>query len=266
MKADLWAAPLAACALTILVAPVQSRAENAPCFVYQPSRDRSRIDGRQTEDIARWVRKLPKPIGIMATYDYRAQQLLDGCRRHGIEVPDQVAVIGVDNDELLCELAHPPLTSIIPNTHRTGYEAAALLDGLMSGAPAPSLTHLIPPLGVATRQSTDVLAIEDPHVARAMRHIRDHACEGIDVADVLHAVPQARRLLERRFKKILGRTPHEEILRVQLDRVKTLLSQTDLSLADIAERTGFEHVEYLSVVFKKKVGVPPSQYRSRQGQ
>jgi LacI family transcriptional regulator len=239
-----------------------AKSENAPCFVYKPSRRLSRDDTQHIEDIARWLKKLPKPIGVMAAYDYRGQQLLDACRRTEIPVPDVVAVIGVDNDELLCELAYPPLTSVVLNAERTGYEAAALLDELMNGATARSETHLIPPIGVETRQSTDVLAVEDAHVARAVRYIRDHACEGISVSDVLRVVPQARRLLERRFKKILGHTPHDEILRVQLDRVKTLLAQTDLPLAEIAARTGFTHVEYLSVVFKKHVGQPPSRFRA----
>jgi LacI family transcriptional regulator len=154
------------------------------------------------------------------------------------------------------------LSSIMPNTHRTGYEAAALLDAMMSGRKARGETHLIPPAGVATRQSTDVLAIEDRHVAQAVRFIREHACNGINVRDVLKAVPQGRRLLESRFKRFLGHTPHEEITRVQLNRVKELLSETDLPLSVIAERAGFVHVEYLSVVFKKKVGVPPGRYRS----
>jgi len=190
-------------------------------------------------------------------------QVLDACRRLGVPVPDEVAVVAVDNDELLCELAHPPLSSVIPNTRRTGYEAAALLDRLMNGGRARGETHLIPPLGVATRQSTDVLAIEDPHVSRAVRYIREHACDGINVRDVLRAVPQSRRLLEARFKKLLGRTPHEEILRVQLRRVKQLLTETDLPLETIAERTGFAHPEYLSVVFRREVGQPPSRYRAQ---
>jgi LacI family transcriptional regulator len=199
----------------------------------------------------------------MAAYDYRGQQVLDACLRLAIAVPDEVAVIGVDNDELLCELSHPPMSSVIPNTHRTGYEAADLLDRMMNGHRAPSETYLIAPLGITTRQSTDVLAIEDRNVARAVAYIRSHACKRIAVDDVLRAVPQARRLLERRFKKLLGRTPHEEILRVQLDRVKALLAQTDLPLSEIAERCGFTHVEYLSVVFRKKAGLPPSQYRAK---
>ena len=240
------------------------RAEGESCFIYQPSRAFAADDTTQVDDLARWVKKLPKPVGVIACYDLRGQQVLDACRRARIAVPDQVAVIGADNDELICELSHPPLSSVIPNTHRTGYEAAALLDAMMSGRKARGETHLIPPVGVATRQSTDVLAIEDRHVAQAVRFIREQACRGINVRDVLKAVPQARRLLESRFKKFLGHTPHEEIIRVQINRVKELLSETDLPLSVIAERAGFQHVEYLSVVFKKKTGLPPSRYRARQ--
>jgi LacI family transcriptional regulator len=121
---------------------------------------------------------------------------------------------------------------------------------------------LIPPFGVVTRQSTDVLSIDDRNVARAINFIRKNACNGINVRDLIKAVPQSRRLLEKKFKKLLGRTPHEEILRVQLDRVKELLTQTGLPLEQIAERAGFTHVEYLSVAFKREVGLPPSGYRS----
>jgi LacI family transcriptional regulator len=237
------------------------QAEGGACFTYEPANVATDRDA--TDDLARWLRKLPKPVGVMACYDLRGVQVLDACRRLDVPVPDEVAVVAVDNDELLCELAHPPLSSVIPNTRRTGYEAAALLDRLMNGGKARGETHLIPPLGVATRQSTDVLAIEDPHVSRAVRYIREHACDGINVRDVLRAVPQSRRLLEARFKKLLGRTPHEEILRVQLRRVKQLLTETDLPLETIAERTGFAHPEYLSVVFRREVGLPPSRYRAQ---
>jgi LacI family transcriptional regulator len=239
------------------------RADGGQYFLYEPARRFSPDDTRQVDDIARWVKKLPKSVGVMACYDYRGQQVLDACRQLGVPVPDEVAVIGVDNDELLCELSHPPLSSVVPNTHRTGYAAAALLDEMMSGRPAEGLTHLIAPLGVATRQSTDVLAIEDRNVGLAVRFIREHACDGINVRDVLKAVPQARRQLEGRFKALLARSPHEEIVRVQLNRVQQLLADTDLPLSEVAERAGFAHVEYLSVVFKKKIGMPPSQYRSK---
>jgi LacI family transcriptional regulator len=238
------------------------RAAGRECFVYQAKKGFSLDDETQGDDLAHWIRSLPKPVGIMACYDLRGQQVLDACRRIDVAVPDDVAVIGVDNDDLLCELSDPPLSSVIPNTDRTGYEAARLLDEMMSGKKVIGETHLIPPLGIATRQSTDVLAIDDRNVARAVHYIRQHACNGISVQDVLKAVPQSRRLLEHRFRKLIGRTPHEEIFRVKLNRVKQLLTETDLPLEQIAERTGFSHVEYLTVAFKREVGTPPSKFRS----
>ncbi|HZQ48375.1 MAG TPA: substrate-binding domain-containing protein, partial [Verrucomicrobiae bacterium] len=214
-------------------------------------------------EIAAWLRKLPKPVAVMACYDIRGQQVLDACRNAGLAVPDEVAVIGVDNDALLCDLSSPPLSSVIPNTQRTGYEAAALLDQMMSGRQVAPQAHFISPLGVATRQSTDTLAIEDQNIARSVRYIREHACEQINIEDVLKVVPLSRRLFESRFKKLLGHTPHEEIIRVRMNRVKEMLTETELPLADIAERTGFEHVEYLSAAFKKREGLPPNRYRAQ---
>lgn len=244
------------------------QAAGRTCHVYRPSRSFTPDDEQQVDDLARWIRKLPKPIGVMACYDFRGMQVLNACRHIGVAVPDEVAVVGVDNDELLCELSDPPLSSVAPNTHRTGYEAAALLDQLIRGKKLKGDAHLIPPLGVITRQSTDVLAVHDRNVALAIHYIRKHACDGIRVHDVLKAAPQSRRLLELRFKKMFGRTLHQEILQVQLNRVKQLLVETDLSLAEVAERAGFNHVEYLSVAFKREVGVPPSKFRllNRPGQ
>jgi LacI family transcriptional regulator len=197
----------------------------------------------------------------MACYDIRGREVLDVCRQLGVSVPDQVAVIGVDNDELICDLADPPLSSVIPDTERTGYEAARLLDLLMAGQAELPLAHLIKPKGIAVRSSTDVLATDDIEVSIALRFIRAHALDGIKVEDVLRAVAVSRRVLESRFERLLGRTPHEEITRVQIERVKELLTETDLPLATIADRAGYKHVEYMSVVFKRETGIPPSQYR-----
>jgi LacI family transcriptional regulator len=233
-------------------------------FDFSPGTARRESRSRQQRRLADWIRKLPKPIGVMACYDIRAQQLLDVCREIDVAVPDDVAVIGVDNDELLCDLSSPPLTSVIPNAVRTGYEAAALLDRLMAGKPVAPEPHLIEPLGIAVRQSTDVLAMEDRDVAAAVRFIREHACDRINVADVLKAVPLSRRVLESRFRARLGRTPHDEILRLKLERVKQLLLETELSIAAIAERAGFEHSEYLSATFKQHFGQSPSVYRRQQ--
>jgi LacI family transcriptional regulator len=228
---------------------------------YRPTTAAAGDLAAQTADLRRWLADLPKPIGIMAAYDIRGQQVLDACRGVGLAVPAEVAVIGVDNDELLCDLASPPLSSVIPNAHRTGYEAATLLDRMMTGRHVAAEAHLIAPLGIAARQSTDVLAVDDREVARAVQFIREHACDGINVPDVLRVVPLSRRVLEQRFQRLLGRTPREEILNVRLARVKQLLGDTDLPLYLIAERAGFEHAEYLSVVFKRETGKTPRAFR-----
>ena len=230
------------------------------CHLYRPKEEGAAAE--QVAEIGRWIATLPKPVGIMACYDSRGQQVLDACRSAGLAVPDEVAVIGVDNDELLCELASPPLSSVVPNAHRAGYVAAARLDRLMAGKKVTPMAELIPPLGVANRHSTDAFALDDRAIVRAVRMIREHACEGINVSDVLKTVPLSRRVLEQRFQKLLGRTPREEILQVRLARVKQLLGETELALYQIAERTGFEHVEYLSVVFKRETGVTPSAWRA----
>ena len=172
-------------------------------------------------------------------------------------------MLGVDNDDVLCNLAAVPMSSVVPNTLKTGRDAASLLDRMMSGERVASVAHLIPPMGISTRQSTDVTAVEDPHVARAARLIRENACTGMGVAEVVAAVPLARRVLEKRFRALLGRTLREEISRVQMQRVKELLVGTDLSLTEIASHVAFKHVEYLTYVFKRECGVAPSAYRQQ---
>jgi LacI family transcriptional regulator len=211
--------------------------------------------------MVQWLQNLPKPVAIMAGYDQRGRQVLEVCRGIGLGVPDEAAVIGVDNDELICELAQPSLSSVIPDTDRTGYLAAELLGRMMAGETIEAGEHLIGPLGIAARQSTDVLAGADPEIARAMRFIRDHACDGIKVQAVVDEMAVSRRVLEHRFRRLMGHTPHEEILRVQIQRVTRLLAETDLPLATIADRTGFKHAEYMSVAFKRQTGLSPRQFR-----
>ena len=208
-----------------------------------------------------WIENLRKPAGILACYDIRGQQVLEACRRLGVRVPDEVAVVGVHNDELLCDLCDPPLSSVIPNARRAGYEAASILERMMGGEVIPAQDILLAPVGVATRQSTDVVALADSKIAEAIRFIRDHANERITVDELLRVVPMSRTTFERRFKQSLNCTPHEYILRVRIQLVKTLLSTTDLTLAAIAERTGFEHGDYMSVAFKRAVGVSPGAFR-----
>ena len=229
-----------------------------------PRIDSSYSWNREKRGLVAGLNRLPRPVGIMACCDIKAQQLLEVCRELDIAVPEEVAVLGVDNDRLLCDLAEPPLSSVICNTHHTGYEAALLLDRTMSGEKIGSKSVLLKPLGIETRQSTDILAIDDPDVAAAVRFIRENATSGINVGDVLREVPLSRRVLENRFRKILGRTPHEEITRLRIDRIKRLLVETDLALSQIAVRTGFQHDEYMTVAFKKAVGMPPRNYRQAE--
>jgi len=217
---------------------------------------------RQQSEIARWVAALPKPVGIMACTDQLAFWLLDACRRSGVAVPEEAAVVGAENDETLCTLASPQLSSVAFAGERIGYESAALLDRMMAGAPPPTESLLLPPSGLIVRQSSDIMAIDDLEVVAAARYIREHACHGIQVADVVKHVGLSRTLLERRMRRAVGRTPGEEIIRVRFNRVKRMLIETDLTLAAIADRCGFEHPQYMSEAFKKLFGVTPGTYRS----
>ncbi len=239
-----------------------------PCEVYESHWRGARAPEwhREQGQIARWIARRPRPLGVVACNDLRGQQVLDACARAGLAVPEEVAVIGVDDEELLCTMCDPPLSSVVPGAQRIGYEAAALLDRLMAGERVEAAEQRIEPVGVVTRQSTDVLAIADVDVAAAVRYIREYACEGASVADVLRHVPLSRSLLERRFRKYLGRSPQAEIRAVQIKRVKQLLVETELPLKAIAELAGFEHVEYLSVVFKRLTGASPGRYRQTNRQ
>jgi LacI family transcriptional regulator len=232
------------------------------CAEYTASRAVMRDWEREEGELVRWLQGLPKPVGVMACYDIGGRQVLDACRRAGLAVPDQVAVVGVDNDGLLCELSDPPLSSVEPDTRRTGYVAAELLDRLMRARRISVLSHRIPPVGVVTRQSTDTMAVADAEVGEAVRFIRENACSGISVKDVLQRIALSRRALEARFVKAVGRTPHAELERVRLERVKQLLLQTDLPIREIARRTGFRHQEYLSVAFRRYAGMSPTQFRA----
>ena len=234
------------------------------CAQWEQSLERWENNQRR---LTAWLCGLPKPIGLMACSDRHAQRILEACRRAEIAVPEEIAVIGVDNDEETCRLSYPSLTSVIDDTRRVGYEAARLLDQLISGEVTASGAKRIsiPPLGVATRRSTDVTAVEDRLVADAMRLIRHQACEGLRVESLIAQYHVSRSVLYRRFEAALGRSPHQEILRVKVDRVKNLLTQTELTLEKIAEMAGFEHSEYLSVAFKREVGMAPGAYRQSAG-
>jgi LacI family transcriptional regulator len=231
--------------------------------------DTSRIEASgllHQEELVDWLINVDKPIGIIACNDIRALQLLNAARECKIDVPDEVAVVGIDNDTIMCNLADPPLSSVEHDTRRIGFEASVLLDKMMRGYMPTEPRILIDPLRVVTRQSSDVLAIRDSEVAAAMKFIRERACDGISVDDVVATVPVSRSTLERRFIKGVGRSIKAEINKVRIRRIKELLINTDYKLGAIANKVGFAHAEYMSVLFRESVGVTPGQYRKEHGE
>lgn len=211
--------------------------------------------------ITRWLAKLPRPLGIMSCYDIRGQQVLDACRKLALRVPDEVAVISQHNDELLCDLCQPPLTSVIPGARRAGLEAAAMLDLLMRGKRVVPGVVKVSPIGVATRQSTDTVAVADPRLAIAVRYLRDHACEPLQITDVARASGLSRTMLERMLRQHLGVSPYEQVLRHRMARADLLLTTSTLSIAEIARRVGFATVEHFTTTYTRRSGQTPGASR-----
>lgn len=239
----------------------RARAGGAACAVFHDKSLGVEHWVRQFDELAGWLENLEKPVGVFACTDIRGRQILETCRMMGIHVPDAVAVIGVDNDEMICELTSPRLSSIEQGSLRMGYEAAALLDRLIVRGRPKKLRHVISPEGLVARESTDVLACPDTDLAAAIRFVRRHACDPIGVADVLDAVPLSRSTLEKRFLVALGRTIHAEIHRVQMEQAKRLLSHTTLLVKQIARRCGFRYVSAFNRVFCQHTGLTPARYR-----
>jgi LacI family transcriptional regulator len=219
---------------------------------------------RRRASMGAWLTSLQRPVAVFAANDLWGSELVQAARERGLRVPDDVAILGVDNEELLCELSHPPLSSIRMSTEQIGRAAVATLEKLLRSRARQVDAPRVAPAEVVTRQSTDVLAVEDPDVSEALRHIRLHAVEGLSVKQLLNAIPVNRRTLERRFVSVLGHTPLQEIQRVRLERAKILL-QTELSVFDVAVRSGFATPEYLATSFLKATGLTPTAYRRQFG-
>jgi LacI family transcriptional regulator len=198
----------------------------------------------------------------MAWQDMRGRLVIEVCKQCDLMVPDDVAVLGVNNSELLTALPYPPLSSVKPAVERIGSEAAHLLGDLMNGIAPLVNPKRIEPEGIATRRSTDVFPVDDPEVADALRFIRDHATESIWIPDIIAEVGLPRRTLERRFRLAVGRSLTQEIHRVRIARVKRYLCETNMTIARIAEVTGFTSVEQLHRVFRKKTGFSPGEFRT----
>ena len=244
------------------VETVKSWGMSCDVFTIKTGRGKQRWDEHQ-QALSQWLTKLPKPVGVFAVHDQLGFWVLDAARRAGIPVPEEVAVVGAENDKMLCETATPPLSSVRLRGAAAGYASAKLLDDWMRRRrlPNPSEQILIAPSDIVVRQSSDIVAVKDTQIAQALRFIRQHATEGIDVPKVANAVSLSRTTLERRMKAAIGRSPGEEINRVRFAAVEKLLSHTDITLEAIAARTGFAHPQYMAEAFHKRAGLTPGEYR-----
>jgi LacI family transcriptional regulator len=213
-------------------------------------------------DLGEWLNALPKPVAVLTWAMDRGFEILEACEQRGLDIPEDVAILAGDDDELLCETVSPPLSGVIVPSERIGLEAASMLQRLMDQQPLDEHTRRLSPLGISTRQSTDTLAIQDPDVAEAVRFIRAKCAAPIQVDDILRHVPISRRSLERRFMKIVGRTPSDEIRRMRLSLATQLLLDTELAIPDVAYRSGFGSPQYLARLFRKHYNQSPMEFRN----
>ncbi|MBT3277900.1 MAG: DNA-binding transcriptional regulator [Phycisphaerales bacterium] len=213
--------------------------------------------------LAEKIESLPKPLAVFAHNDPLAAEVLEACQSRGIKVPEEVAVLGTGNALLTCEYALVPLSSIDRNMEELGYRAAEILDGLIDGKPRPTESILVPPAGVAQRESTDIIAVSHPQVAKALRYIWTHYHEAIGVDNVVAETTLSRTGLQKAFRKHLGRLPGEEIRQYRIARAKELLAETDEKVRVIALKTGHCSATNLCAAFRREVGMNPKAYRNQ---
>lgn len=243
------------------------RAQHAGLYVhvYNPPTEAFRSWEEEKPTVIEWLLGLPKPVGLMACNDDRAQFIFDACKSADLSIPEEIALLGVDNDDLICSFSTPPLSSVALNFQKCGYEMARALRTMMEGDETIKENVAIETQFVETRQSTDILAIDNPDVVCALAYIRQQATNGISTDDVVAQTSISRRMLERSFRQHLGRTIHQEILRVQLRSVEKRLIDTDLPICEIAQTCGFATPEYVGQVFKRHHNMTMLQFRRRKG-
>jgi len=213
------------------------------------------------EQLSAWLHALPQPVGVIAVTDARARHLLQACLMHGIAVPEQVAIIGIDNDPLMRALTRIPLSSVIQGTEEMGKTAAHLLHQMLGGARFPGRRILVPPVGINVLESTRHEPLSSPHVMRARHFIRQYACQGIKTEQVADYVGVSRSSLEEYFRRELHRTVHQEILRHKLDAAKAMLANRDAASAEVAIRCGFTSLQYMYAVFRRELNCTPREYQ-----
>lgn len=215
--------------------------------------------------LCEWLRGLPKPIALMVCSDQRGLAVVEACREEGIAVPERVAIVSVDNDALLCSLSTPQLSSVRAGHRRVGFESARLLDELMSGAELPKEAIHVPPTGVVARRSSDVVAINDVAVANGIHYIHENLATAVTNESVARSAGVSRTAFQLRFREAIGVTVREYLVNQRLRRARNLIENTEMSLAEIAERSGFRHQEYMGSVFKDRLGVTPGSLRKPNG-
>ena len=213
-----------------------------------------------------WLRQLPKPVGILTTNDDMGRHVIQTCNIAGLAVPEEAAVLGNGNDQLVCELCEPPLSSVDFNAENCGYQAAEILHQMIIGEEVSKLRVVVRSTNVVTRQSTDVTAIDDPNMAKAMNFISQNFKQNIKVTDVAHACGLSTRVLQNRFQKYLDRSPYEEITRVRIESATTMLTQSNLPISRVAYAIGYEEIKYFTRLFTKAQGMTPTAYRKTYGQ
>jgi LacI family transcriptional regulator len=241
---------------------VQSRGYE--CHLYkQPKAKFQKLWNNEKPILVDWLKSLPKPIGMMACSDDRGLDVIEAAKVASVQIPDQIAIIGVDNEEVFCSLSEPTLSSIALNTEKAGFEAASLLHKLMRGEKMKGQKVVIDPTHVVSRLSTDVLAIEDRDVAEAMRFIRQNAKKKIQVSDVVAAVGISRCALYKRFFDVRGHSLYQEITHTRMQQVALMLLETEMSVAQIASTMGDDNDKHIARVFRKEFGISPQLYRKR---
>lgn len=242
----------------------RAREAEVPCEVFEtPPPQNPRASWlQQTAALRRWLKTLRPPVGIMAMHDYRARVLIDVCAQLGLQVPHDVAVLGVDDNVTVCEFCQPTLSSVSRNGWRVGYEAAKVLDGLMAGRRTNAAALLVPPDGVVARQSTDIIAVDDPHVSAAVHFMHDHLGEAFGIDQVMQQVSVSRRWLEMQFHRLLECSPYEYLCRLRVERAKQLLTDPDFAkMQKIATACGFPTAQQMRLVFVRVTGMTPQEYR-----
>jgi LacI family transcriptional regulator len=235
------------------------------CTVYHPPHSKGGITMPEAiNSLGKWLKALPKPTGVFVFFDGWARWVLDASVVQEINVPQEISVLGVDNDRWLCELSQPMLSSVDANVRNAGYKTAELMDKLLAKSDdVPALTY-VKPSRVVVRDSSGYMNLDDKEVAFALRYIKEHACDPITTADVLKVTGMSNSTAYRKFMKALGRSIHSEIQRHQIDRVKELLTTTNLNVNAIAQSAGYENVRYLTQVFRDITGQTPTEYRRSQ--